>query len=289
MLNAATADDQQQDQRHHGLLDADRAKITRILLGPVADAVAAAVPGGDRGDRGAHRRHELPHLERVGEAQAQSARTLRQRRERSHVIELRQDQRVVVILEPGLEHSADRELAQARLRSAVRRRHRHQQRHRIADAHAQLIGDVAAEDHRIAAGPQRIERPFHHQGPHVGDRRLEPRVDAAKHHRQHLGQPHRQRGQLHVRRHPDHTGDALQALAQRLFGIARGHAGRGDVSLGTQRQQSIAQLALKAVHHRQDHDQRRDPERHARERHPGDQRDEELVLPRAHVAQTDED
>ena len=55
-----------------------------------------------------------------------------------------------------------------------------------------------------------------------------------------------------------------------------------------ERQKPIAQLILEAVHHRQDDDQRGDPDAHADDRRPGDEGDEELVGSRPDVAQSDE-
>ena len=98
---------------------------------------------------------------------------------------------------------------------------------------------------------------------------------------------HGQRGQFHVGRHPDHTGQRLQALLQGLSPSADRPL-VDHVRLGAECQQPVPQLALEAVHDRQDHDQRRNPQRHPGERHPGDQRDEKFVLPRAHIAQADE-
>ena len=276
------SDDQQQYQRHHGLLDSNGAKVTGILLGPVAGRVAGA-------HGCAHRRHESGDLQRIGKAQPQPARALRQRRERPHVIEIRQDQRVVVVLQPGLKYTAHRELAQTRLGGTVGRGGGDQQRDAVTDPHPQLIGDVTAEDDGVTGGLQRAEFALHQQRPHIGDAGLQPGVDAPEHHGEHFGQAHRQCRELDVRRHPDHPREALQALAQGALTVARGHAGGGDVGLGVQRQQALTQLAFEAVHDRQDHDQRRDPQRHPGKGYPGDQRDEELVLARAYVTQTDED
>ena len=59
------------------------------------------------------------------------------------------------------------------------------------------------------------------------------------------------------------------------------------MGLCAKRQQPVAQLPFKAIHDRKDHEQCCYPKRDAGQRHPGDQRNEEFLLPRAHIAQAD--
>ena len=86
-------------------------------------------------------------LHRIAEPQpqARSARILG--RQRAHVLEVREHQYAVVILQPHLEDAGDRELAQPRLRRAVAADAGHQQGHGIADAEGQQPRDDAADDH----------------------------------------------------------------------------------------------------------------------------------------------
>jgi hypothetical protein len=212
--------------------------------------------------RGAHRRHEPRHLQRIGETQAQAAGAQRARRERAHIVDLRQHQRVVVILEPGLKHAADLEFPQTRLGQAGRRCHRHQQRQPIADPHAELIGDVAADDHRIAARLEGLQRALDQQRRTSATERSSagsmPRSTPAA---SPANAPPARSARYRARPRPRRAAPA--AAAQRRSPSAAGGALIDHARLGAQRQQAVTQLAFEAVHDRQDHDQRGDAERHA--------------------------
>ena len=75
-------DDQHQDQRHHGLLDADGAEVVGVIQGPVADlagprgSVAPAPPSSARGQR-------------IAEVHVQRHARIRIRQQRAHIVDVR--------------------------------------------------------------------------------------------------------------------------------------------------------------------------------------------------------
>ena len=147
----------------------------------------------------------------------------------------------------------------------------------------------SADDHGVAAGLQRLQLPLHQQRPHIGDALLERRVDATQHHRHHVGQCTASAVSSMIRRHPDHARQPLQALAQRPLPVRRRcgpwSTTRACALSASSRSRSspskpfiTERITISAA----------TPSATPSERHPGDQRDEELVLARAHVAQADE-
>ncbi len=74
------------------------------------------------------------HLQRIGEAQPQPLAARGLRRKRAHIGDVRENQRVLLLLQAGLEDAGDGELAQSRLGRAVGGDHRNQQRQRVAEA-----------------------------------------------------------------------------------------------------------------------------------------------------------
>jgi hypothetical protein len=140
----------------------------------------------------------------------------------------------------------------------------------------------------LRSGCQRAQFATHHQRFDIGDLALGHRVDATQDHRQHVGLAHHQALQVHVRRHAGHAREPAQTLRQGPLVDTIGRPCGHDPRVGTQCQQPIAQLALEPIHDRQHHDERGHAQGDASERHPGDERHEELVLPGAHIAQRHE-
>jgi hypothetical protein len=116
------------------------------------------------------------------------------------------------------------------------------------------------------------------------------RIDAAHHRAAHLVAARDQHLRGDERRGTD---DLAVALRRRRGGAPVGQrAAAGVVQLDVRddAQHAIAHFLLKAVHHRQHDDQRRDAERDAEHRDAGDERDEAVAParpPGAHVAPAD--
>jgi hypothetical protein len=90
---------------------------------------------------------------------------------------------------------------------------------------------------------------------------------------------------LHLDERLDAYDPRLVPCARREVAQRRGVGGRRQRRVGGQRQEPHAQLALEAVHNRQDRDERRDTEADPGEGYPADEGHEILVLPGADVAQ----
>ena len=185
--------------------------------------------------------------------------------------------------QPG--HGVD---AHLRLGRRVRAGNRHQQRHRIAHRHAELVGERLAEQHAVGAGIERGPLAGEYQRLHPRNRRLALRIDAPQRHRHHVAAVHGQRLQVHVRGHADHSRELPQACGQGFIVHQGGRPRVDDARVRREAQQAVTQLALESVHHRQHDDQGRDPQGHAPQRYPGDEGHEVGVLAGAHVAQAHE-
>ena len=156
------------------------------------------------------------------------------------------------------------------------------------DRHAELVGERIAHDQPVATVAQRCERARNQQRLDVGDRRLALRIDAAQRHRHHVLPCIASACRSMYGATATTPGSARTRAASAASSTSLRRALIDDARVRRQRQQAIAQFTLEAIHDREHHDQRPDAQRHTGQRHPGDERHEEGVLARAHVAQADE-
>ena len=118
--------------------------------------------------------------------------------------------------------------------------------------------------------------------------RLDAGVDTAEDHGEHFRRSQGERLDLCVRRYARNAGhtsdDSLGVLPLGRSGCRRTLVGC-HTGVSAEREQSVPQLVLEAIHDREDDDQGGDADTDTHERGPGDERDEELVGPCPDVAQ----
>ncbi len=276
-------DDEQQDQAHHRLLDADRAEISGVFFAPVRDREALPRRGPQLADArgGAHHvvePHPQPGGYRIG--RTGQVRGIGQRHQREGA---------VVVLQADFEHSGHGEGLQHGLaagREHVASRHHHGQL--VADLGPDLPGQDAAEDQGARTGLEVGERALDQVLFDRGNRAFGLRVDAVQ--QDGFQRPGTPQHRLHVdeRRDPLHPRHGLEPLGKR--GPLREPArGSGDRGVGGQGNEPVAQFTLEAVHDRDDGDERSDAQADAGHRDPGDEGDEKALAAGPDVAQADED
>lgn len=236
-IEGRDGDDQHQDDPHHRFLDPDRPKIIGVLLRPVANGESLTQAGRERAaDHGGDHR--------VDEVQLQTARTRVTRGERGHIVDVRERQGAIVIVQPRLEETRHSKLAQARRWRAGLIHTRHQQRHRVIHADAEQAREHATQDHPIRACLKIEELTLDDSRRRIRDLRLETRVDATQAQGQHLRLPKPERLQFDIRRKPIDPRLLAQGVSEslplpmreRLITRVR------DPSMGRQGQQTISQL-----------------------------------------------
>src|SRR5271165_636405 len=138
-------DDQPQNQSHHGFLDANGVKISRILLRPIAYLQArrqarSCISGQDR------RVQNIVELETYSGGPIESA-------QRLGVGQLDEGEHTVMVLKAYFEDPGDLEVLQPRYEfaAAALPAARDHHRHRIAEARLQLVGERSAEHDPIRA------------------------------------------------------------------------------------------------------------------------------------------
>ncbi len=171
---------------------------------------------------------------------------------------------------------------------------RNEQGHGIAGREAELLGDHLTDDDVVGAGSQISQLACGDRPDQLRDGGLGLGIDAPQLHGQHLRGAHGERLDLGVGGDTDDTGGAGHGLGSQLplFGTW----GRGTLSLcrhhtriGIQRKESLSEIALEAVHHGENDDERGDAHADAGQGGPGDEGNEELVGPGADVAQPHEE
>ena len=157
----------------------------------------------------------------------------------------------------------------------------------VAHADSKLHGQFATEDDVEAAGAEVIQLADHHLAVDFRNMRLVFGQDAS-----HDGAGHAlalQHGfAFDIGRRTKHMRIAL-GTRKRLRPVAHAliHAFHGGV--GNHAEDAVLQLAIKAVHHRNDGDQRRHPDRNAENGHQRNERDEMVSTFGPCIAQANEE
>ena len=274
--------DQHEDHRHHGLLDADGAEITGVIHGPVADLKA-------RRQRLRERGGIVACAERIDEIHVQRHARIRVRQQRAHVVDGGDQQFAVVVLHGRIEHAGHVEFTQARLGHAVRVGGGNQHGDRIAESEPEHLRDATPDDDAIGcreSGRRDFLRRWIWRSA-----RLRASWPGSM--------PRRRTGNMSGLRTAS-ASSSMNGAAPVTCGARRtvsARAFQSGVPLGLRQErkcaharratQPVAQLAFQTVHHRENDDERRHPQAHAQQRHPGDEGDEELVGAGPHVAQAD--
>ena len=201
---------------------------------------------------------------------------------------MHQRQPPVVFVHAGLEQAHHVESFQPRQHPG--RSHvglRGNDRHLVAQPHAQRVGQLLAEHDAKLAGAQIVQRSLHHL---AADVRHLPFLRRQNTLNQRAAD---QRGVVEHRLAPDVGRAALDlGIAQRLFAhrrpIVHQAIPAAEGSVGGHRQNAPAQFLLEAVHHRQDGDQRGDAQRDAEHGGQGNEGNEVIAALGAGVAQADE-
>jgi len=231
-------DDEEQNERHHRLLDAHRTKVSRVVHRPVNDFEA----------RRQERAHPCGHARRrpyVAAADPQALRRLYGRGQRPHVINVRKHERRVVILESRPRRFPHREFPQRRCRSARRVDDGDEHGHRIAEDEAEPLRDDRPTMTRLLPRCQIIEMPFGDGTPDVIDLALGLGINPRSNNRQHLRSAYRQSLQLNIGSDADDFGTALTMRRTRWPVLRRGctcrSCGRQRPRMCAEREQPIAQ------------------------------------------------
>jgi hypothetical protein len=157
----------------------------------------------------------------------------------------------------------------------------------VANADFQLIGEHPTEDDPILSRLEVGKLALAHRTGQGRYLRLHLRIDAAYH------------GTAHIRRTAQHgvgvevrgSTDQLLGAVESAYDLApvrdRRTAGV-ETSMRRCAQQAVAKLRAETVHDRQHHDQYRNAQCHARQGHPGDERNEKTVLTGQRIAQAHE-
>ena len=274
--------DQHQDQAHHGLLDADGAKIRLVLLRPVAHLETGREPR-------ERRARKLGRLQHVLKLEPDPGRARESPRSASASARLTSASTLSCSCSPTSKIAGHLKILQARHDGAAGGGAvGNHDGDRIAHAHLQLVGQHASEHDAIHPRLQgRSICPRAWQSAmaetcvsRVGSmpRTMAPPMDGG---RLSMASVSR-KGAAPMR--PGAPCSSLSARASRGWRPAGGRHGR----VRRQAQQAAAQLALEAVHDRDDRDQRDHAQRDAEQRYPGDERDEKAVLAGQRVAQAHE-
>ncbi len=163
---------------------------------------------------------------------------------------------------------------------------RHEHRQAVAETDAETQREEPPEQDAAGAGLERVERAALHEPGHVRHGRLRGRIDAAHEGGTHLGPGHEHALQAHVRRAALDAAHVRDALAHGA-GIREHAVGGRDRDVLAHAEQAPPELALEAVHDRQDDDQRRDAERDAGQRREAHERHEAAAPARGQVTQPD--
>jgi hypothetical protein len=191
-----------------------------------------------------------------------------------------------VVGEPDLEQPGDGEGSDLWIERPVGRGARQQDRHAVARLHRQLGREHPAKHHVPRAWRELLQRTGDHRLRQVARPGLVRWQDAADRSGGQAAARRQESLEFHVGRSADDVLRAAGRSRQLLeAGLSRPFLRQRGVR--RQRQQPVPQLALEAVHHGQDRDQRGHAKADPGERHPGDEGHEEGPPARTDVTQPD--
>ena len=228
-------------------------------------------------------------LEQVLELQTHAAHLLAHAVELLRVFEIDQRKPGVILVMVDRENPDHGELPQPRQDAG--RRHlplRRDQHHFVADRYHERPRQLDAEHDAEFPGFSAVRLPAFMWLREIGDFFLVFGNYAADIGAAHCAAARQQPLCRHVGRGRNHLL-VLRGLGRNGTPVGERVVRARDLDMRSDAEDARAHFALKTVHHRQHRDQHRDAERDADHRHQGNERDETAALPRARVAQTDEE
>ena len=235
-------------------------------------------------------RQELGHnsrcVLRIGQFQAQAGKTAFKAVERPRVFDVGQRQRIVQFIEAGLHHAHYVELLQPR-HHAGGRNVAFGRNHRYLAAHfrAQFVGQFLAEYDVELARFQIFKFAGRHFLPIIDDLLLFLRVYAAHLHAAHHAVVGQKRLVGDIGGGAEHVLIARHHFAQILPAAAVFRIVKADFGMRRDAEQLAAHVFLKAVHHRQDHNQRHHADGDADDGNNADKRHKAAAFFRPQIAQ----